>query len=162
IRAFLPPSSSNTGLSVSDAAFITARPVGTLPISAVIATSGWLERTWPTSRPPGTTFHTPGGKMPSISSASRSADRGACPRAVVTAFGASDHRQLVAVLALHVGDLAQHLGALGRRHPPPFMERSLGGRDRGLGIGHGAVGDLAERFTGGRIGHLDVAAPLLP
>ena len=78
ISAFLPPNSSSIGLSVSAAAFITARPVGTLPISATMATSGWLESTCPTSRPPGTTFHTPGGRMPSISSASRSAESGAC------------------------------------------------------------------------------------
>src|SRR5262249_8334615 len=42
ISAFLPPSSSVTDLSVSEAAFITARPVGTLPMSATLATSGWL------------------------------------------------------------------------------------------------------------------------
>ena len=41
ISAFLPPSSSITALSVSAAAFITARPVGTEPISAIIATSRW-------------------------------------------------------------------------------------------------------------------------
>src|SRR5262249_39678314 len=40
IRAFLPPSSSMVRLTVSDAAFITARPVGTLPIRAIMTTSG--------------------------------------------------------------------------------------------------------------------------
>ena len=84
-----------TGLSVSAAAFITARPVGTLPISATLATSGWLASTWPTSLPPGTTFHTPGGRMPSISSASRSEDSGACSGGLITmvlpaASGAAD------------------------------------------------------------------------
>src|SRR5262249_55541715 len=84
ISAFLPPSSSVTGLSVSEAAFITARPVGTLPMSATLATSGWLASTWPTSLPPGTRFHTPGGRMPSINSASRSEDSGACSGGLTT------------------------------------------------------------------------------
>jgi hypothetical protein len=35
-----PPSSRMVRLTVSEAAFITARPVGTLPISAIMATSG--------------------------------------------------------------------------------------------------------------------------
>jgi hypothetical protein len=78
MRAFLPPSSSITGLSVSEAAFMTARPVGTLPMSAIMATPGWDERAEPASRPPGTTLNTPGGSTPSISSASRSEESGAC------------------------------------------------------------------------------------
>ncbi len=65
-------------LTVSEAAFITARPVGTLPISAIMATSGWLASRCPASRPPGTTLNTPGGSRPPISSASRSEDSGAC------------------------------------------------------------------------------------
>src|SRR5262245_60267572 len=94
-QRILPPSSSVTGLSVSAAAFITARPVGTLPMSATLATSGWLASTWPTSFPPGTRFHTPGGRMPSINSASRSEDSGACSGGLTTtvlpaASGAAD------------------------------------------------------------------------
>ncbi len=41
INAFLPPSSSMTGFTVSLAARITARPVATLPIRATLATRGW-------------------------------------------------------------------------------------------------------------------------
>ena len=95
ISAFLPPSSRVTGLSVSAAAFITARPVGTLPISATLATSGWLASTWPTSLPPGTKFQTPGGRIPSMSSARRSEESGACSGGLTTmvlpaASGAAD------------------------------------------------------------------------
>src|ERR1700733_15116959 len=72
ISAFFPPSSSITALSVSDAAFITARPVGTEPISAIIATSLCEASAEPASLPPGTILNTPGGNMPSVSSARRS------------------------------------------------------------------------------------------
>ena len=67
-----------TGLSVSAAAFITARPVGTEPISAIMATPGWVVSAEPASRPPGTMLNTPGGSRPPISSASRSEESGAC------------------------------------------------------------------------------------
>ena len=76
--------------------FITARPVGTLPISAIIATSGWRgERARPPRVPPGTTLNTPGGNTPSISSARRSEDSGACSGGLTTmvlpaASGAAD------------------------------------------------------------------------
>ena len=78
ISAFLPPSSSSTGLIVSAAARITARPVGTLPISATMAMPGCAASAAPTSRPPGSTLNTPGGSSPPINSASRRADSGAC------------------------------------------------------------------------------------
>ncbi len=74
IRAFLPPSSNNVGFRVSDAARITARPVGTLPISVTMATPGWLDSAAPSSRPPAATLNTPGGNRWPTSSASRSAD----------------------------------------------------------------------------------------
>ena len=82
-------------LTVSEAAFITARPVGTLPISAIIATSGWLASLCPASRPPGTTLNTPAGSSPPISSASRSEESGACSGGLTTtvlpaASGAAD------------------------------------------------------------------------
>src|SRR5580693_10687339 len=67
-----------TGLSVSAAAFITARPVGTEPISAIMATPRWVVSAEPASRPPGTMLNTPGGSRPPISSASRSEESGAC------------------------------------------------------------------------------------
>ncbi len=78
ISAFLPPSSSSTGLIVSAAARMTARPVGTLPMSATIAMPGRDASAAPTSRPPGSTLNTPGGNSPPISSARRNADNGAC------------------------------------------------------------------------------------
>src|SRR6478735_1556051 len=155
ISAFLPPSSSVTGLSVSAAAFITARPVGTLPISATLATSGWLASTWPTSLPPGTRFHTPGGRMPSINSASRSEDSGACSGGLTTmvlpaASGAADfpaisgidHREFIAILAQHVGDRAQHLRPFERQHAPPLAESGLGRGDGRLRVGRRAVDHL--------------------
>src|SRR5712691_5882880 len=69
--------------------------IGTLPMSATLATSGWLASIWPTSLPPGTRFHTPGGRMPSMSSARRSEDSGACSGGFTTivlpaASGAAD------------------------------------------------------------------------
>src|SRR3984885_3957697 len=84
ISAFFPPSSSITALSVSDAAFITARPVGTEPISAIIATSLCEASAEPASLPPGTILNTPGGNMPSVSSARRSEDSGACSGGFIT------------------------------------------------------------------------------
>ena len=80
----MPPSSSITGFKLSAAAFITARPVGTEPISAIMATSLWVVSAAPASRPPGTTLNTPGGRMPPISSASRSDDSGACSGGFIT------------------------------------------------------------------------------
>ena len=71
-------------MSVSDAAFITARPVGTEPISAIMATPGCDASAAPASRPPGTTLNTPGGKISPISSASRSDDSGACSGGFIT------------------------------------------------------------------------------
>jgi hypothetical protein len=73
-----------TAFSVSEAAFMTARPVGTLPMSAIIATPGWEASADPASRPPGTRLKTPGGSTPSISSASRSEERGACSGGFMT------------------------------------------------------------------------------
>ena len=80
---------------MSEAARITARPVGTLPTSATMATSVWPASAAPTSLPPGTTLNTPGGRMPSISSARRSEDSGACSGGLTTtvlpaASGAAD------------------------------------------------------------------------
>ena len=73
-----------TGLRVSAAAFITARPVGTEPMSAIMATSRCVVSDDPASRPPGTTLKTPGGRRPPISSASRSAESGACSGGFIT------------------------------------------------------------------------------
>ena len=74
---------------------MTARPVGTLPISATIATSRWPASAAPASLPPGTTLNTPGGSTPSMSSASRSEESGACSGGFITtvlpaASGAAD------------------------------------------------------------------------
>ena len=73
-----------TGLSVSAAAFITARPVGTEPTSAIMATPGCADSAEPASRPPGTMLSTPGGRMPPINSAKRSDDNGACSGGFIT------------------------------------------------------------------------------
>jgi hypothetical protein len=91
----LPPSSSITGFTVSEAARITARPVGTLPTSATMATSLWPASAAPHSLAPGSTLSTPGGRMPSISSISRSEERGDCSGGFTTtvlpaASGAAD------------------------------------------------------------------------
>ena len=74
---------------------MTARPVGTLPTRATIATSLWPASAAPTSLPPGTTLNTPGGRMPSINSASRSEESGDCSGGFTTtvlpaASGAAD------------------------------------------------------------------------
>ncbi|HEX3191588.1 MAG TPA: hypothetical protein VHS30_17600, partial [Streptosporangiaceae bacterium] len=52
ISAFLPPSSSRTGLMWSAPARITARPAFTLPISATLATPGWLASAAPVAPSP--------------------------------------------------------------------------------------------------------------
>ncbi|KAG1242664.1 hypothetical protein G6F68_016090 [Rhizopus microsporus] len=78
INAFFPPSSSSTGLTVSAAARPTAIPVATLPMTATAETRGSDANSAPTSFPPGITLNTPAGNRPSDSSASRSAETGAC------------------------------------------------------------------------------------
>ena len=57
---------------------ITARPAFTLPISATLATPGWLASAAPVAPSPVTTEKTPGGNRSPASSAIRSADSGAC------------------------------------------------------------------------------------
>ena len=61
MHAFLPPSSSVTCLSRSAAPRAMARPVGTLPISAMRGISGCATSAAPQSAPPVTTLITPGG-----------------------------------------------------------------------------------------------------
>ena len=61
MHAFLPPSSSVTCFSRSAAARAMARPVGTLPISAMRGISGCETSAAPQSAPPVTTLSTPGG-----------------------------------------------------------------------------------------------------
>ena len=78
ISAFLPPSSSSTGLMVSAAACSTARPAGTLPTSATLAMPGCAASRAAACRSAGSTLNTPGGNSGPISSARRSADSGAC------------------------------------------------------------------------------------
>src|SRR5260370_1391365 len=68
MSAFLPPNSSMTCFSESLAARITARPVGTLPISATFAIPGCAASAAPASRPPGRMLSAPAGSSPSISS----------------------------------------------------------------------------------------------
>jgi hypothetical protein len=75
----------------------------------------------------------------------------------IAAIGGIDHRELVAVLAQHVGDGAQHLGTLERRHAPPLAERGLGRRNGGFRIRHSAVHHLAEALAGAGADGLDVA-----
>src|SRR3979411_2589687 len=84
ISAFLPPSSSNSGLTVALAARITARPAATLPMIATMPAPGCEASAAPVSRPPGTTLKPRAGNRPSTSSARRSADKGAWSGGFIT------------------------------------------------------------------------------
>ena len=235
ISAFLPPSfSSSTGLSVSEAAFITARPVGTLPMSATLATfgmarqhladllaagdevpharrqdavdqlgepqrgqrrllrrlnhdgvsggerrrrlardehEGMVERDDASDHAEGLAhgevhrvrsdrdrgpFHL--GDEAGIEIELRGAHLRVAPHfgVGVAAVGGVDHGEVVAVLAQHVGDRAQHLCAFERRHAPPLPERGLGGGDGGFRVRHRAVDHLAQRLAGAGIDGVDV------
>ena len=68
--ADLPPSSSVTFFTVSDAILMISRPTSVLPVKAILSTSGWVQRVLPSSPPgPGITFITPLG-MPAAFAAS--------------------------------------------------------------------------------------------
>ena len=66
----------------------------------------------------------------------------------IAAISGVDHRKLIAVLAQHVGDRAQHLCPFERRHVPPVAKGGLGGSDGGLRISRGTVDHLAQRLAG--------------
>ena len=51
-------------------------PVGTDPVSEIMSTPGWRTSAAPTSPPPVTTLHTPGGRMSPSSAASLSELKG--------------------------------------------------------------------------------------
>ena len=63
----------------------------------------------------------------------------------IAAVGGIDHRELLRVLAQHLGDALEHLGALERQHVAPFLECGLGGGHRRIDVGGAGVRDLAER-----------------
>lgn len=68
----LPPSSRWAGTTLAAAAPATDRPAPTLPVRAIMSIPGWALRAAPTVDPdPLTMFRTPGGRMPSASSARR-------------------------------------------------------------------------------------------
>ena len=74
----------------------------------------------------------------------------------IAAIGGVDHGELVAILAQHVGDGAQHLGAFERRQAPPFGKGSFGGGDGGLRVGRRAVDHLTQRLACSRADAVDV------
>ena len=63
MAASLPPSSSVTRFTVSEADFMTLRPVAVEPVKATLATSGWAVSTPPRSLRSHTTLNTPGGRI---------------------------------------------------------------------------------------------------
>ena len=77
MMGFLPPSSSVTSFNPSAASRAMMRPVSTEPTKPMRSTSGCRTMAEPVSAPPVTTFTTPGGRMPSHSSAKRRLDSGA-------------------------------------------------------------------------------------
>ena len=73
--ADLPPSSSVTGVKRWAAAWPTARPASTPPVSEILSTSGCSTSALPVSPSPVMTLKTPGGKpTPAASSATASID----------------------------------------------------------------------------------------
>ena len=84
---FLPPSSRLTRLSVSAARRLMSMPVSVWPVKEMTRTSGCSTSAWPTSVPdPVTTFTTPSGMPPSISSSTkRTAQAGVSDAGLMTA-----------------------------------------------------------------------------
>ena len=78
ILADLPPSSRVTFLTVAEAILIISRPTSVLPVKAILSTSGWVQRTLPSSPPgPVITLTTPSGRLAALAaSAMMSAVRG--------------------------------------------------------------------------------------
>ena len=79
----------------------------------------------------------------------------------IAAVGGVDHRQLLRVLAQHLGDrgaacLARSSGSTWRQ----LLEGGLGRRDRGIHVGRARIGDLAERLAGAGIDRVGLAARL--
>ena len=81
MAADLPPSSRLTCFSPAAHASATWRPAAVDPVNETLSTPGWPTRSSPTSRSPGTTFNTPGGRSAaatrSASSCASSTDSGA-------------------------------------------------------------------------------------
>ena len=82
-KALLPPSSSDTFLTVSAATAMTRLPAAVEPVNETMSTSGWAAIASPTTGPsPVTRLKTPGGRpTASKTSASANADRARPPTA---------------------------------------------------------------------------------
>ena len=78
----------------------------------------------------------------------------------IAAIGGVDHGQFVGIVAQHLRDAPQDLGALERQHAPPFLERRGGRGDRGVDVGCAAIGDLAEDSRRYRADAVGIAAVL--
>src|SRR3954464_15390340 len=90
----LPPSSSATRLTVSQAAFATSLPARVDPVNETMSTPGWRAIACPTTGPvPGTRLKTPAGSTPaaSITSARMNAFSG------VTSLGLTTTEQPAAI-----------------------------------------------------------------
>jgi hypothetical protein len=81
-------------------------------------------------------------------------------RVGVAAIGGVDHGKLIAVLAQHVGDRAQHLRPFERQHAAPLAECGLGRGDGCFGVGRRAVDHLAQRLARSRADGIDIAIRL--
>src|SRR5213080_1061423 len=82
----LPPSSSDTFLSVFAARAISCLPTSVDPVKAMASTPGWSTRALPTTLPrPGTTFSTPAGSPHSFAySANFSSDSAVFEAGLIT------------------------------------------------------------------------------
>ena len=76
----------------------------------------------------------------------------------IAAIGGVDHRQLLGVLAQHVGDTLEQPRALEWRRVAPAVEGLFGRADRGLDIRGVAIGEGTKRLAGARIDRIDIAA----
>src|SRR3954447_22221172 len=86
IAASLPPSSSNSGVSLSAAAAITARPVAGPPVSEMTSIPGCVTNAWPRSMPGAdSTFTTPGGSAAANAALNCSAASGTVGGSLTTA-----------------------------------------------------------------------------
>ena len=66
-----------------------------------------------------------------------------------------ERRQFLGSLPDCVGQPVEQGRALSRVHRPPSRERSLGARDRGVGLLDARAGHLRHHLLGGRLDHLN-------
>jgi hypothetical protein len=66
-------------------------------------------------------------------------------------------RQVLVPRLQHVGEVAQQLRAVGRRHRPPGRERQLRPRHRRIDLLHSGARHLRHHLLGSRLDHLDDA-----